>query len=235
MQYIPYDLIVALLLLLSLWQGYRKGFVLTLCGLLALFVAFIGATLISDTLAQPVANSIQPIVERHIQDLIQEQQIPADLSDLLTDEILDDVQIPLEDVLAPLRDSSLFQGFADAFQNAVESGAVAVAGDAAKAIAGYVALQLAETVLFLVAFITILVLWSLLSHVLDLAFRLPVLSTLNHWAGAVLGLLKGFVLVYIAVQLLENGFLSPDVIEDTYLLRFFSRFHPMMLFAAISQ
>lgn len=234
MQHILYDLLVALLLLLALWQGYRKGFILTLCGLLALFVAFIGATVISDTLAEPVANSIQPFVERHIQEIIQEQQAPADLSALLEDDVLDDVPIPLEEVLAPLRQSALFQGFAEAFRNAVEAGVVAVTGDAAKAIANYVALQLAKTALFLVAFITILVLWSLLSHALDLAFRLPVLSALNHWAGAILGLLKGFVLVYIAVQLLD-GFLPPQAVKDTYLLRFFCSFHPLMLFAAISQ
>ena len=30
---------------------------------------------------------------------------------------------------------------------------------------------------------------------MDLAFRLPVLSGLNHWSGALLGLVKGVVVV----------------------------------------
>lgn len=235
MQYILYDLIIALFLIFTLWQGYRKGFILTLCGLLALFVAFIGATIISDTLAGPVANSIQPIVERHVQDLLQEQIVPAELEALLDSPSLDDVSFPLEEVLTPLQDSALFQGFADTFQKAVESGAVAVTGDAAKALANYIAVQVAQTALFLIAFVTILVLWSLLSHALDLAFRLPVLSTLNHWAGAILGLLKGLVLVYIAAQLLKNGFLPPDAVKNSYLLPLFCTFNPLVLFAAISQ
>ena len=40
---IIYDVLAAAVLILALWEGYRKGFVLTLCGFLALFVALIGA------------------------------------------------------------------------------------------------------------------------------------------------------------------------------------------------
>ena len=43
----------------------------------------------------------------------------------------------------------------------------------------------------LVSFALVLLLWLLLSRVLDLACKLPVLSTLNHWSGAALGLVKG--------------------------------------------
>ena len=39
--YLIFDIIIAALLLLAAWRGYKKGFVLTLCGFLALFVAFI--------------------------------------------------------------------------------------------------------------------------------------------------------------------------------------------------
>ena len=49
------DLILAALLLFFLWRGYSKGFVLTLCGLLAVFVALIGGSILADALARPVA------------------------------------------------------------------------------------------------------------------------------------------------------------------------------------
>ena len=45
-------------------KGYRRGFVLTLCSLLAVFVAFIGATVISSQLARPMSRLIQPALER---------------------------------------------------------------------------------------------------------------------------------------------------------------------------
>lgn len=228
MNYILYDLVVAALLLLALWQGYRKGFILTLCGFLAVFVAFIGATIISDALAASVADIIRPVVQQQIQRVVQEQVLAADLSAVVPPE-------GLGELLAALQDTTIFQGFASTFQKAVDAGVIQVTGDAVLAIANYVAVQLAETVLFLVAFITILVVWYFISHALDLAFRLPVLSTLNHWAGALLGLIKGFVLLYIAAQLLKNGFLPSAAVEDTYLLRFFCTVNPLTLIAAISQ
>ena len=47
MSYLIFDLVIAILLVLAVFQGYRRGFVLTLCGFLAVFVAFFGATILS--------------------------------------------------------------------------------------------------------------------------------------------------------------------------------------------
>ena len=228
-----YDLAAAALLLFAIWQGYRKGFVLTLCGFLAIFVAFIGATIVSDMLAAPVAHMIRPIVAQQIQQVVEQQVLTADLS--VMDQLSAIAPEDLNSLLSALQETALLQGFADAFQEAVDSGVIKVTGDAVQAIANYVAVQLAETVLFLVAFVTILAIWYFISHALDLAFRLPVLSTLNHWAGALLGAAKGCVLLYIAAQLLKTGFLPPAAVEDTYLVRFFCQVSPPALFAAISQ
>ena len=49
MGFFIFDLIVLIVLILAVVQGYRKGFVLTLCGFLAVFVAFIGASASSPT------------------------------------------------------------------------------------------------------------------------------------------------------------------------------------------
>ena len=62
MTYFIYDAAVLAVLLLFVWLGYRKGLVLTLCSLLAVFVAFIGASILSNALAEPVAKAIEPVV-----------------------------------------------------------------------------------------------------------------------------------------------------------------------------
>ena len=61
------------------------------------------------------------------------------------------------------------------------------------------------------------------------AFRLPVLSTLNRWSGAVLGLLRGGLLLFIACWLLKGSFLPQDAIQNSYLLNFFCTASPMTL------
>ena len=53
MSWLIFDAVLGIVLVLAAVQGYRKGFVLTLCGFLAVFVAFFGASVLSNALAGP--------------------------------------------------------------------------------------------------------------------------------------------------------------------------------------
>ena len=228
-----FDLIVAIVLIVSVVQGYRKGFVLTLCGFLAVFVAFIGASILSDALAGPVSRAITPAVESGIQDTIGSYyQYTPPLSEGSTQEDSFFQDLPLEDALAALQDSALYRTLTQNFQQAVESGVETVAANAVQALAEYVAAQLTRMVLFLLSFVIILAGWFVLSHALDLAFRLPVLSTLNQWSGAVIGLIKGGVLLFIACWLFR-GLIPQEAVDQSVLLRFFCTTNPFVLIASI--
>jgi len=230
MTYFIYDIIIAVLLLAAVWRGYRKGFVLTLCGFLAIFVAFIGATVLSNALVTPFSHTIRPVVEQNIQQLFQEQlpQAPEG-SGQVDAPPSGTADLPLQEALQLLKNSKVYRGFADAVEKAVSDGMVSATANAARVIADYIARQAAQMVLFLVSFVLILVLWFFLSHALDLAFRLPLLSTLNQWSGAVLGLFKGGLLLYIACWLLKGSFLPQAAIQHTYLLKFFCTSSPLSL------
>lgn len=231
--YILFDVVIAAILLFFMWQGYQKGFVLTLCGFLAVFVAFIGATLISNALAKPVAQAIVPMIESGIHDTLEQsiQDSTSSLSAQSPDVVPEDM--PLSDVLEALQDSPIFHSLAQAFQEVVDEGVETVATSAAQALAEYIAIQIARTVLFVLAFAAVLVGWFLLSHALDLAFKLPVLSTLNHWTGAGVGLIKGGLLLFIAAWLLKGSFLPSQAIENTFLLNFFCMSSPLSLLAML--
>ena len=236
MGFFIFDLIVLIVLILAVVQGYRKGFVLTLCGFLADFVAFIGASILSDALAGPVSQAITPAIESGIQDTVGSyyQYTPPveDSGDGSTpgDAFFD--ELPLEDVLAALQDSSLYRSLTQNFQQAVEDGVETVAANAVRALAEYVAVQLTRTVLFLLCFVLILAGWFVLSHALDLAFKLPVLSTLNQWSGAAVGLVKGGVLLFIACWLFQ-GLIPQEAVDQSILLRFFCTTNPFLLIASI--
>lgn len=233
MTYILFDIAIAAILLFFLFQGYQKGFVLTLCGFLAVFVAFIGATLISDALARPVAQAIVPVIESGIHDTLEKSiQDSAPSLSAQAPAVLPE-ELPLSDVLEALQGSPIFHSLAQAFQEAVDEGVETVATNAAQALAEYIAIQLARTVLFILAFAAVLAAWFLLSHALDLAFKLPVLSTLNHWTGAAVGLIKGGLILFIAAWLLKGNFIPPQAIESTYLLRFFCTSSPFSLLAML--
>ena len=230
MTYFIYDAAVLAVLLLFVWLGYRKGLVLTLCSLLAVFVAFIGASILSNALAEPVAKAIEPVVASSIHDTVTSyyQRSPAENTSTEEDDWL--AQLPIDELLEPLKESKAFQGFADAFQKAVDDGVADAAAHAAQALAHFMAVQIARTVIFAVAFIAVLIAWSILSHTLDLVAHLPVLYTANRWGGGAVGLVKGALVLFILCWLLRDSYLPPEAAEHTYLLKFFCTASPLSFF-----
>ena len=231
MSYLMFDAAVVLVLLFALWRGYRRGFILTLCGFLALFVALIGASVVSSWLSGPVSQALQPAIQRNLTGILSgyvSQQPPApDLSSLTGELTEGELLLPLQEALDLLQNSPVYRGFVDSIQEALNAGMVSAAADAVLVIADYVATQVSRIVIFFIAFVLILVLWYFISHALDLAFRLPVLSAINRWLGAVIGLLKGGLLLFILCWLFQGSFLSPEVVRNTCLLRFFCMTTPL--------
>ena len=235
MGFFIFDLIILIVLILAVVQGYRKGFVLTLCGFLALFVALIGASFLSNTMSGPVSRALQPAIESSLTQIfsdhttVQPPAVEGSSSQSPESQVPDESQLPLQEALDILQDSKFYQGFVEAIQSAVDEGMVSATANAARVISDYIATQISKLVIFIISFVLILVLWFFISHALDLAFRLPVLSSLNHWGGAALGLVKGGLLLLIACWLLQGSFLPWETVRQTYLLRFFCISSPLSM------
>lgn len=231
MTYLFYDIAIAAVLLFFLWRGCARGFVLTLCSLLAVFVALIGASFLSDALAEPAAKAIEPFVASSIHDTVTSYYQRAPESSASSQEEADWLaQLPIDELLEPLKESKAFRGFADAFQKAVDDGVADAAAHAAQALAHFVAVQLARDLIFLFAFAAVLIAWNVLSHALDLVARLPVLSTINRWGGGAIGLCKGALVVFIALWLLKDSYIPPEAVQETFLLKFFCGASPLPFF-----
>lgn len=221
-------------LALCVFQGCRRGFILTLCGLLAVFVAFIGATVVSNALAGPVARLIQPIIHTRIEQVLEESIRRAEYIGPSggVAEVPD--ELPLSGVLDALQNSDVYRSLAEAFQNAVDSGAAKVTASAAQSLAGYAARELARSALFLISFAVVLLAWLLLAHALDLVARLPVLSDINRVLGGAFGFLKGILILSIAAWLMKGRLIPQETVDQTFILKFFCQNGPLSVLAALS-
>lgn len=222
------DLILAAVLVLFIWLGTRKGFILTLCSLLAVIVALVGANLISDALAPKVAESIQPRLEQSIQESLEEKALEVSAEDGLG----------VAEVLAALREKGgLYEWAADGLEGALTTTpglSESIAHQAAVA-ASALAEQLARGIIFSVAFLLVLVAWFFISHALDLVSKLPVIDSLNHTLGGVIGAVKGLIIIYIAAWVLcgLTGVISMETAEGTYLLSFLLSHSPVDLLSLV--
>lgn len=218
MRPIYFDILIVLIVLLSALMGRKKGFILTLCGFLALFVALIGAGILTNFLAPPLSRLAVPFVETHLTKLA--GSLSADAGGA--------VHASLDQVLSLMEGSEVLSALKDSVVHAVEDGLLEAAEDAVPAVVAYVAEQLTRLVLFPIFFLLLMLVWTALSHMLDLAFHLPGLNFLNRTAGLLLGLARGVLLVFILCWLLKDSFLSPEVISGSFLLPYFCGGNPLL-------
>lgn len=217
------DVALAAVLILFIWLGAHKGFILTLCSLVAVIVALVGANLISDALAPKAAEFLQPRLEQSIQKVLEEKALEVSAQDSLN----------VSDVLAALREKGgLYEWAAQGLGDTLKSvpGTDAIAHQASLA-ASALAEQVARGILFSVSFLLVLIVWFFVSHALDLVSKLPVIDSLNHTLGGVLGGVKGLIILYIAAWILCSltGTVSPETAEETYLLSFLLKYSPLDL------
>lgn len=212
---IIFDLLIVLIVLISTLLGRRKGFILTLCGFLALFVALIGAGVLTNLLAKPVSLLALPFVENTLDQVIQPTAEGV-------------VYATIDQVIALMEQSDLLRPLAAGVSQAVEQGVLDMTLDAVHAVAVFLAEQLTRLVMFPLFFLLIMLIWTVLSHLLDLAFHLPGLNFLNRTAGLLLGFARGVLLAYGLCWLLKDNYLPQSVIDGGLLLPWFCGSNPLL-------
>lgn len=231
MAFLIADGLVLAVLLIFACIGARRGLILSLCGLLAFVVAFLGASFAARTLSPVVADALEPkfaaAIEEQLNESIRQQAEAGEAAVLSPDDV------PLEGVLDALREMGFYETLINTVDRAVESGMTAAAASAAVAVAAAIAQSAAYLILFLLGFFLILLAWRLLSRALDLVARLPGLHFLNKTGGALFGLVQGCIILFVAAWLLQffGQVLPRELVEQTVLLKFFMTTNPFSLVA----
>lgn len=214
------DIAILLALAFFAWRGAKKGLILTLFSLLAIFVAFFGARAVASTFSQPVADILRPSIQHAINGAVTGQSPDGELDPQASSapslpgyhpqEEDPAADLTLQEVLDLIEGSELFSGLRGFLEEAVEDQVLEVTTTATAAVAAYLAQLAANALLFGASFLLILLVWFLICRALDLTFRLPVLSTVNAAGGLVLGLLKGVLVMLVVVWLARLAGLIDD-------------------------
>ena len=222
------DIIIILVLAFYVWRGVKKGLILTLFSLLAIFVAFFGAKAVAANFAKPVANIIRPSIQLTIEGVIT-GKTPADspapsesqpdsspvpsespeTSSASENTPADNGDFTLQQILDLMGENEVFSGLRGFLEDAIKEKTLEVTTTAAAAVSAYLARLIATALLFGLSFLLILLLWFLISQALDLAFKLPLLSAVNGIGGGLIGLIKGALVVMVVVWLARlAGFIT---------------------------
>lgn len=223
---IIFDLAILAILIAFTLHGAARGLLLSLFSLVAVLVAFIGAGFAADLTAPKVADYLEPKFAAVIEERLEEQMHAA-----LPGSAPQSGEEPLTAILSVLKDMGLYQSAVDAIDDAVNKGLTGVAADTAAAVAASIAGTVAYMILFTFSFVVILILWTILSHTLDLVAKLPGLHALNKTGGALLGLLKGCAILFLCAWVLRylGNVIPEETVGKTHLLKFFMTTNPVAL------
>lgn len=186
------DLVLLGLLVFSFVMGVRRGFLLSLCSLLAVLVALLGGWYLAAHWSQALEERLEPVILETLTQREAEEETTSPLPDNLPQALQDQAAQTAQD-----------------WKNATLAQAAAFLAGAA-----------AKVILFLAGFFVVLLLWNLLFHALNLVAKLPGLHGLNKFFGGALGLVKGLLLLMLARWLLCDllGWIPADVTRDSILL-----------------
>ncbi len=182
------DCILILIIFLSAWMGYKRGIVKTAVKFGLLLISVVLAKTVSGALAASLSNALpMPGIGTKLASYLNiniEKLENMSLAELLTD-----------------------WGFPDKAARSIEEFVGSTAQTANESITRQVTPAidrlLTEVLLFAFLLIVFWLITILLTTLVNNVFELPVLSTVNHAtglaAGAVVGLLSAFVIVFIMV------------------------------------
>lgn len=210
------DLIIAALLVLALIQGARQGFVQALTRIVVVIAALLLAGWIAGKLAEPAARWLEPMLTEKLEQRLTAQGQTEDAGAMLA--------------AFGYQGETLEQVLDNVMEKAQQAGETLLSAVVSTAIK-----SAAYAVVYVVSFLLLLILLRLALTPLHLFTKLPVVHGVNAALGGALGLVKGALLLFLVVWALQKWqlFITPEMVEKSFLLKFFAANSPMDLIAKL--
>ena len=226
------DILLLLIVAMCIWDGYKRGLIGGILGILAIIIALLGGNYLSTGYAGAAVPVLEPFVDGYIDSQKTRDRVLEEMGYSSTD-------LSLEDVLES--DSSLrydyavicMEGAGFQEQRAEELAETSVRYsnqndvDMTQAVIAVLCDTVCYVAGFALCFLLILILLTAISNIGYMAFRLPDnLQLLDELGGALMGFVKAFLYCILLCWLLSflGLAIGKTTLEGTLLGRFFLTF-----------
>jgi uncharacterized membrane protein required for colicin V production len=248
------DIVLVLIVAFSAWRGFKNGFIRGIFGVLAIIIAIYGANLIAKTYSGEFTGMLEPfvggIVDKNIIGVTDD-----DTADGEDESPPDDVASPAPDDAAPEDDTAdideeaaLAEPHSDIYDISYKAlRGVGISEEAARLMAEKVdgeidsvgqqltnnlteklCSMLAYIAVFGISFILIAIIFAVIGNVVNLAFSLPGIQTVDKIIGLVMGIARGVLIIFaIGVVVRYLGLVSAGTVEKTVLLDYVVNNNPI--------
>lgn len=221
------DIVVIVFLMAFTIYGAKRGLLRALAGVVIVALALIGAGMIATTFAPPAAKIVTPLVREHIA-----QRVEDAIAEWDTTEESDTDRQAIEDILRQLGvEEETLDTITDALQEVGSSAGSKVTEAVMDAAVESLVHSVVYGVLYVLTFILLMIMLHVLAGAAGLLTKLPGVHALNALGGALLGLIEGALLLFLAVWIgrkLGINF-ETEFLAEAHILRIFTTYTPLSI------
>ena len=195
--------------------GLKRGFVKVVIGLASMFIAIVGAALLTKPVGAFLDKNtgIRTSIDKTIVSFVDEQIENAKQEAMKAAGVKDESELKVEDLIKKIDELSLPASVRDVIAEAAKKDVAAAGHAAAKEAAEKLSDAVINGIAFIGCFIVLLIALIIIGNALNVVAKLPVLHQLNGVLGGLLGFVEGIVAVWLFFAVIM-AFAGQDWAQD---------------------
>ncbi len=216
------NLVLIGIVVICAWQGFKKGIIMGIIGVLVIILSLYGAQLLSDTFSYEIIPVLKPFVSGFMDTRIEETAYGVlgyepdengeyDVTQSISDMLDSMPESRKEIALWSYRDLGFYEDLAeDMAQRAVD-----LSDQSSLTISTAISNVLCQSISwyggFILAFILLFTVMTVIVNLPNLSFKLPYVGIINDLGGIAIGIFTGFLFCSILMWVLQfAGLLLPQ-------------------------
>lgn len=217
------DLVLIGILLICIWSGYKKGILMGVGGILVILVSIYGANLLANVFSYDLEPAARPFLYGYAEGVIN-----ASDSKVMKEMGWDRYDYSADDLLSrhPDRQEEFCRvcyetvGIDSVTAQSMARRAVVYAQESGGTVTGamkhILSASLCYVAIFVVAFLLICIVLTVIGNLPNLSYKIPMLDLVNDIGGALLGAVTGFLFCVLLVWALKFlGMLLGSALSDS--------------------
>lgn len=226
------DIVLLIIIALCTWNGYKRGLIGGIAGILAIIVALLGGSLLASAYSQEVVPALEPFVDGYVDSLdnrtvILENMGYADSDKSLADILEEDSSLKYDYAYEALTSVGIYSGTAEKLAVRAVEKAQQLEITMTEAVVSVICETATYVIAVALAFLLILIFLVAIANVGNLSLRIPSMENLDELGGCLIGFVKGFIYCVLLCWLLSfmGIIIGKNTMEHTTLGRFFLAFN----------
>jgi len=232
------DLVLVAIIVICAWTGYKKGIIMGIGGLLVIVIAIYGANLLANAFSAGTLPVMRPFVTGYIEGRMVTKPstdgtapTPGILESLgidtsttsLEDLIRQDPSLETKIAVGTFETLGITENTAKDMSSQVSSYYDTNGGVFTDAISEVLCERVAFVATFILAFLIILILLTVIGNLTNLSFKIPNLDLVNDIVGTLIGILTGLAFCTILVWAFKymGMVIGEDTIAKTTIAKWF--------------